>query len=124
MGPDLNLLCLPDVVPLSISYCYANLPTLKRRYNNIGIYSLSHLNQHCNNVGITLSSTWVGYNPVIVSESVRPQKLQVTYNFKSIIDMAFKFHPETHWVKIYVLVAHDLDLTFLTYLKRSFSKKL
>ncbi len=33
------------------------------------------------------------------------------YNFKSIIDMAFIFDTETYWIKIYVMVDHDLDMT-------------
>ncbi len=38
--------------------------------------------------------------------------------------MAFIFDTETYWIKIYVMVAHDLDMTFVTYLQKVINKKL
>ncbi len=38
--------------------------------------------------------------------------------------MAFIFDTETFWIKIYVMVANDLDITFVTYLQKVISKNL
>ena len=65
----------------------------------------------------------LGLNPALDVSlrllDVSLRKLQVTYNFTSIIDMAFIFHPETYWVEIYVKFTYDLDVTYVTYFNRS-----
>ncbi len=38
--------------------------------------------------------------------------------------MSFIFDTETYCIKIYVMVAHDLDMTFVTYLQKVISKNL
>ncbi len=67
--------------------------------------------------------SWPWFDLCDLLKKVIFQKTLNAYNFKSIIDRAFIFHTETYWNKIYVQVAHDLDLTFVTYLEKVIFQK-